>query len=107
MQGVSTNKTAAKNVSMILSAICQVGNTAAGESIGRDAAFISRLKGDEKSLTLSEFSILISTIGLEISSVAEDKVTIDRQLYDSLTYMAKLGLNHLHQRAESNASDEA
>lgn len=107
MQGVSTNKTAAKNISTILSAICQAGNTAAGEAIGRDAAFISRLKSDEKSLTLSEFSILVSTIGLEINNVAEDKITIDRQLYDSLTYMAKLGLNHLHQKAESTASDEA
>lgn len=97
---MTTSKKAAKNVAAILSAICEAGNNTAADAIGRDAAFISRLKTGERTITLDEFAELISAIGLEIIATAEQSVTIDRQLYESLGYLARQGLNSIHQDRE-------
>ncbi len=97
MQTTKSNKTTATNISVLLSAICEVGNTLSGELIGRDAAFISRLKSGEKSITLEEFCALTAGIGIELAPKAEHQVTIDRQLYDSLMHLSRLGLDHINQ----------
>lgn len=93
MQTDINSKKSARNYAEILSALCEVGNTKAGALIGRDAPFVSRLKSGEKQLSLEEFADLITGIGLEICSVAEDQVTVDRDLYESVTCLARLALS--------------
>ncbi|MGL4939396.1 hypothetical protein [Shewanella sp.] len=96
MATTNTSKSAAQNMAKILSAICEVGTTGAGEIIGRDPTFISRLKSGEKHLTIDEFSVLLAGIGLEVNETASDRVVIDRQLHESLLTLSKVGLQSIH-----------
>ncbi|QSX32486.1 hypothetical protein JYB87_11990 [Shewanella avicenniae] len=95
--GNTTSNKAAKNYAVLLSAICECGNSDAGEAIGKDAAFISRLKNGERSITLQDFATLLTAIGLELISQADQAVTIDKQLYESLGYLARRGLDVINQ----------
>lgn len=95
MQENKTSNTAAQNMAKILSALCEIGTAAAGEIIGRDPTFISRLKSGEKSLTVDEFSTLLAGIGLEVVELTNDRVQIDRQLHESLLTLSRVGLSAL------------
>lgn len=95
MQEQKTSKTGAQNMAKILSALCEIGTSAAGEIIGKDATFISRLKSGERSLTIDEFSLLLAGIGLEIVELTNDRIQIDRQLHESLLTLSRVGLGAL------------
>ncbi|QPG06534.1 hypothetical protein IT774_05010 [Salinimonas marina] len=92
MSNKTNSKGAAINMALLLSAIVETGNTPTGNLIGKDAAFVSRLKTGEKSLTLDEFAQLIAGVGLELAPIAETSITIERELFISLNYLARLGL---------------
>lgn len=100
MQANNTSKQAAQNLAKILSALCEIGTSAAGEIIGRDPTFISRLKSGEKSLTIDEFSKLLAGSGLEIVELTDDRIQIDRQLHDSLLTLSRVGLSALQVRTD-------
>jgi hypothetical protein len=83
------SKTAAKNTAVVLSALNECGTTRSGRAIGKDASFISRLRIDEKKLTLSEWIQLMSFWRLEISQRHDDVILVDRAYHESLKYLAK------------------
>lgn len=95
MQATNNSKTAAQNMAKILSALCETGTSAAGELIGKDPTFISRLKAGEKTLSIDDFAILLAGIGLEIVEISDDRIQIDRSLHDSLLTLSKVGLHSL------------
>ncbi|AFT79068.1 hypothetical protein AMBLS11_12475 [Alteromonas macleodii str. 'Black Sea 11'] len=102
MQTKTNSNKGAMNLATILSAICEHGNTKAADAVGRDAAYISRVKNGERSLSLEEFANLLAGVGLEVGDTSEHTITIERQLFESLSYLAKIALRQgsVHQSAE-------
>jgi transcriptional regulator with XRE-family HTH domain len=94
MQTKTNSNKAAMNLAVILSAICEHGNTKVAEAIGRDAAYVSRLKNGERTLTLEEFANLLAATDLEVADISEHTITIERQLFESLSYLAKIALKN-------------
>lgn len=95
-QKTSNNK--AKNLAIFLSALCETGQTSAGEAIGRDASFMSRLKSGEKSINLDEFITLLDTLQLELHHTNQDEVKVNNDVYESLITLSQLGLKQLNVR---------
>jgi hypothetical protein len=95
MQDGKNSTKGAMNLANLLSAICELGNTEAAKAIGREASFISRLKTNEKQLTLEDFAVLTAAAGLEIIPTAESTVSVDRELLTSLRHLAKMGINSM------------
>jgi len=89
------SKSAAKMNALLMQGICGIGTKLAGEAIGRDPSFISRLKTGETKVTTEEFCTLLDACGLTILEITDDSITIKRSMYESLTEFADVGLKFL------------
>ena len=90
-----TSKQSANNLAILLTAICDLGVNAAGEAINKDASFISRLKSNDNKITLQEFTELLAASGLELRQIAEDRIVVDKKIYDALLSFANVGFHKL------------
>ncbi len=88
------SKKSANNYAAILTAIHELGVSHSGEAIGRDASFITRLKSNEKKISLDEFITLLTVWNLELTDGDADKVKVDRVLFKALTELSHKQINN-------------
>lgn len=100
MRPKSESKKSANNYAQILNAIHNVGVTQSGEAIGKDGSFISRLKSNEKKITINEFVELLTVWDLELVEASNDKVHVDRVLYQALL---ELSHKQIHNAGSADA----
>jgi hypothetical protein len=97
---LTESKKSANNYALIFNAIHAVGVSSSGEAIGRDASFITRLKANDKKISLDEFVTLLGTWNLELTDGDADKVSIDRILFKALSELSHKQINNATTPAE-------
>ena len=83
----------AHNESQILQQVAIIGQTDIGLAIGHDKSYVSRVFSGEGKLSKEEMLRMLDVLGLRLSSITDEEVTLPKAEHDALVTFATKAIN--------------